>query len=328
MNLCDPTRISVVKPGWLTTVQDLGRYGYQQYGVSVSGAMDWYSYIAANRLVGNRDHDAALEITLKGPQLYFDDEAVIAVTGADLNPSVNGTFIPPWTSWLVKVGSTLSFGARRAAARSYLAIAGGIDVPLVLRSRSTHISSQTGGMKGRALAQGDVLVGGVPFSHTRETIGRSLPVRLRPAYSNAATLRILPGPQGDSFSKQAFEVLTTSPYELSSQSDRMGYRLVGPKLTQAGAWHHISDGTAMGALQVTRDAQPILLMADRQTTGGYPKIAVVISADLHLAGQLIPGDTVRFSVTTLSEAQAVMKRHWKELDQALPPYNVGASENC
>jgi len=328
MNLCDPTRITVVKPGWLTTVQDLGRYGYQQYGVPVSGAMDRHSYIAANRLVGNRDHDAALEITLKGPELFFEDESVIAITGADLTPCVNGTVMPLWTSWVVKAGSTLSFGARRAAARSYLAIAGGIDVPEVLGSRSTHISSQTGGMKGRALTQGDILVGGVPFSHTRRAIGRSLPERLRPIYSNAATLRILPGPQRDLFSKQAFEVLTTSPYELSSQSDRMGYRLVGPKLAQAGAGHHISDGTAMGALQVTQDAQPILLMADRQTTGGYPKIAVVILADLHLAGQLIPGDTVRFNVTTLSEAQAVMKGHWKKLDQALPPYDRGASENC
>jgi antagonist of KipI len=315
----------VAKPGWLTTVQDPGRYGYQQYGVPVSGAMDRRSYTIANRVVGNRDHDAALEITLKGPELLFEKESVISVTGANLTPSVNGTVIPLWTSVVVKAGSTLSFGARWTAARCYVAIAGGIDVPLVLGSRSTHLSSQTGGINGRALAQADVLAGGVPSSHTEAMIGRSLPERLRPLYTNPARLRILPGPQYASFPKQAFNVLTTSPYQLSSQSDRMGYRLVGPKLAQAEAGHHISDGTAMGALQVPQDAQPILLMADRQTTGGYPKIAIVISADLHLAGQLMPGDSVTFSATTLSEAQAVLHAQWKELDEALPPYGVGSA---
>ena len=319
MNVRDQAQITVVKPGWLTTVQDRGRDGYQQYGVPVSGAMDRYSYIVANRLIGNRDHDAALEITLKGPELLFEKESVISVTGADLTPSVNGVVIPLWTSLLVKAGSTLSFGPRRGAARCYVAIAGGIDVPLVLGSRSTHVSSHTGGINGRALAQGGVLMGGVPSSHTSTTIGRSLPERLRPVYSNGATLRILPGPQRESFTTQTFEILTTSSYQLSNQSDRMGYRLIGPKLAQAGAGHHISDGTAMGALQVPQDAQPILLMADRQTTGGYPKIAVVISADLHLAGQLTPGDTLRFCETTLSEAQAVLKAESKELDKALPP---------
>lgn len=325
MTPSEPTHIMVVKPGWLTTVQDLGRYGYQQHGVPVSGAMDRRSYTIANRLVGNRDHDAALEITLKGPKLLFEKESVISVTGADLTPAVNGTVIPLWTSLFVKAGSTLSFGPRWAAARCYLAIAGGIDVPLVLGSRSTHTASQTGGVNGRALAQGDVFAGGVPSSDTEATIGRSLLERLRPLYSNAPTLRILPGPQQASFSKQTFNVLTASPYQLSSQSDRMGYRLVGPKLARAGAGHHISDGTTMGALQVPQDAQPILLMADRQTTGGYPKIAVVISADLHRAGQLLPGDTVTFSMTTLSEAQAVLKAQWKELDEVLPPYGVRSS---
>ena len=320
MNRCEPAHITVVKPGWFTTVQDLGRYGYQQYGVPVSGAMDRYSYILANRLVGNQDQDAALEITLKGPELLFENDSVIAVTGADLTPSVNGIGIPLWTSVRVEAGSRLTFGARRAGARSYVAIAGGIDVPVVLGSRSTHISSQTGGIKGRALEQGDVLIGRAPFPYTCARIGRCMPGRLCPVYSTLTTLRILPGPQRSSFSEHALEVLTTSPYRLSSQSDRMGYRLEGPKLAHAGARQSISDGTAMGALQVPPDEQPILLMADRQTTGGYPKIAVVISADLHLAGQLMPGDTVAFRMTTLSEAQAAMKAQWNEADHALSPY--------
>jgi len=322
MTIGEPAHIMVVKAGWLTTVQDLARYGFQQYGVPVSGAMDRYSHIVANRLIGNRDHDAALEITLKGPELLFEQDSVIAVAGADLTPSVNGIGIPLWTSLLVEAGNRLTFRARRSGARCYLAVAGGIDVPVVIGSRSTHLSSHTGGVNGRALAERDVLVGGVPFPHHRTTIGRSLQEKLRPIYSTAVTLRILPGPQRSSFSEQALAVLTSSPYQLSSQSDRMGYRLEGPKLAHKGSRRWISDGTAMGALQIPPDGQPILLMADRQTTGGYPKIAVVISADLHKAGQLMPGEMVSFTLITLPDAQAHMKTQWNELSQVLLQYRV------
>jgi len=318
----DPAHIMVVKPGWFTTVQDLGRYGYQQYGVSGSGAMDRRSYVLANRLVGNRDDAAALELTLKGPELLFENDTVMALTGADLAPFVDGRVIPLWTSVLVKGGGRLTFGTKRAGARCYLAIAGGIDVPMVFGSRSTHIASQIGGMNGRVLAQGDVLSGGTLSSHHREMIGRLVPEHLRPLYSTVATLRILRGPQHSSLSEQALEVLTTSSYRLTSQSDRMGYRLEGPKLTHVGMKQWISDGTAMGALQVPPDEQPILLMADRQTTGGYPKIAVVISTDLHLAGQLMPGDTISFRMTTPAEAQVALKAEWNELDRAIPPYRA------
>ena len=320
MNRCEPAHITAVKPGWLTTVQDLGRVGYQQYGVPVSGAMDRRDFIIANRLIGNLDHDAGLEITVKGPELLFEQASVIAVTGADLVPSVNGIGIPLWTSVPVERGSRLAFGARRAGARSYVAIAGGIDVPIVLGSRSTHTYSRTGGIKGRALAQGDVLMGGAPGPHAGATIGRALPERLRPDYSTFTILRILPGHQQSSFAEDALALLTGSPYRLSNQSDRMGYRLDGPKIAHAGAGEWISEGTAMGALQVPLDGQPILLMADRHTTGGYPKIAIVISADLHLGAQLMPGDTVEFRTTTLPEAQALMKAEWIEIDEAIPPY--------
>lgn len=312
-------RITVVKPGWFTTVQDGGRYGYQQYGMPVSGPMDRRSHVIANRLVGNRDQEAALEITLKGPELLFEAAAVVAVTGADLSPAINGVALPLWTSVLVKAGSRLAFGTKRSGARSYLAVAGGIDVPVVLGSRSTHVSSRTGGLKGRSLAAGDCLVGGTARPHQHATIERALPERLRPVYSTPATLRILPGPHLSSFAPQAGDRLTANPYRLSSRSDRMGFRLEGARLVQARAEARISDGTALGALQVPPDGQPILLMADRQTTGGYPIIAVVISADLHLAGQLLPGDTVSFTPTTLPEAQRVLKAQWEELDRAVPP---------
>lgn len=327
MNRCEPAHITVVKSGWLTTVQDLGRYGYQQYGVPVSGAMDRRAFIIANRLVGNPDHDAGLEITVKGPELLFEQASIIAVTGADLTPSVDGIGIPLWTSVPVECGSRLAFGARRAGARSYVAIAGGIDVPIVLGSRSTHTYSRTGGIKGRALAQDDVLIGGAPGAHARATIGRTLPERLRPVYARFTTLRILPGPQRSAFAEHAVERLMSSPYRLSNQSDRMGYRLVGPKLAHADVSEWISEGTAMGALQVPLDGQPILLMADRHTTGGYPKIAVVISMDLHLATQLMPGETVQFRTTTLPEAQALMKAEWTEIDHAIPPHHGRAEKN-
>src|SRR5262245_37238675 len=203
MTIAESAHIMVVKAGWLTTVQDLGRYGFQQYGVPVSGAMDRYSHIVANRLIGNRDHDAALEITLKGPELLFEHDSVIAVTGAALTPTVNGIGIPLWTSLLVEAGSRLNFKARRSGARCYLAVAGGIDVPVVMGSRSTHLSSHTGGVNGRALEQGDILVGGVPFPHYRATIGRSLQEKLRPIYSTAVMLRMLPGPNRASFPARA-----------------------------------------------------------------------------------------------------------------------------
>jgi antagonist of KipI len=175
-------------------------------------------------------------------------------------------------------------------------------------------------MKGRSLRQGDVLVGGALSAHARESVGRSLSEKLRPVYSRSVALRILPGPQCSLFSEQSLELLTTDSYRLTGQSDRMGYRLEGPALTHAGGGRWISDGTATGALQIPENGRPILLMADRHTTGGYPKVAVVISADLHLAGQLLPGDTVTFRTTTLSEALIVLGVQGKELDDTLSPH--------
>jgi len=312
-------QITVIRPGWFTTIQDTGRYGSQQYGVSVSGAMDRRSLVIGNRLVGNCDDTAALELTLKGPELLFAKDTIVAITGADLSPSVNGTALPLWTSLLVKGGSVLSFGLRRGGARGYLSVAGGIEVPKILGSRSTHVSSKTGGIKGRALIAGDVVNLGAPLNHQQCRIGKSLPESSRPIYLSHQTLRILEGPQLKTFAKDAFGVLTGNPYRLSTQSDRMGYRLEGPTLPYRRQTSYISDGTAMGALQVPSDGQPILLMADRQTTGGYPKIAVVIAADLHLAGQLLPGDSIQFRSITLEKAKTAFAKQWDEIGQTLPP---------
>lgn len=311
--------IIVVKGGWLTTVQDLGRYGYQHYGVPISGAMDSFSTRVANRLVGNPDCAAILELTLKGPELQFEQDTIIAITGADLSPTINGNSVPLWESIAIQRGSLLRFGAQRAGSRAYLAIAGGIDVPLVLGSRSTHCASRTGGLQGRPLKPGDILSGGEPGRSVNHLIGKRLSDRLLPPYRRPATLRVTPGPQRNLFSNTSLATLTEATYSVSPQSDRMGYRLTGPKIAGEGSMRFISDGTTMGALQVPPDGQPILLMADRQTTGGYPKIAVVISADLPLAAQLSPGDTVTFAPCTIAQALTALRKHRAQLDRALPP---------
>ncbi|MDF0668503.1 MAG: biotin-dependent carboxyltransferase family protein [Nitrospira sp.] len=315
----EPVGIRVVTSGWFTTVQDLGRYGYQQYGVTVAGAMDCFAATVANRLVGNSDVAAVLELTLKGPELQFERDAIIAITGADLSPSIDGMGTALWECMEIRRGSRLSFGRPRAGSRTYLAIAGGIDVPLVLGSRSTHCSSETGGLQGRPLKQGDMLRTGRRSRSVGSLIGKRLPSQLLPRYSRSATLRIVPGPQREFFSLGSFATLTDSSYQVAPQSDRMGYRLIGPRMTFTRSAHFITDCTVTGALQIPPDGQPILLMADRQPTGGYPKIAVVISADLPLAAQLAPGHAISFVQCTMAEAQAALRHRRLLLDTALPP---------
>lgn len=314
-----PAKIHVLKNGWLTTVQDLGRYGHQHYGVSVSGAMDPFSTIVANRLVGNPDQAAVLELTLKGPELQFEQDTVVAITGANLSPTLDGHNAPTWECILIPRGSRLHFGLPRAGARAYLAIAGGFEAPLVMGSRSTHWASETGGLGGRPLKQGDRLYCGKPAQSVERFIGTRLLDELIPHYERSVTLRLIPGPQQSFFEEKALTTLTDSLYSVSPQSDRMGYRLTGPKIISTGSAQFISDGTAMGALQVPSDGQPILLMADRQTTGGYPKIAVVISLDLPLAAQLTPGDRIKFILCTVAHAQSRLRTHRARLDAALPP---------
>ena len=319
MTELQPAAILVVKGGWLTTVQDLGRYGHQHDGVSVSGVMDSFATTVANRLVGNPDQAAVLELTLKGPELQFEQDAVIAITGADLAPTLDGRRLPMWERMLILRGSRLRFGVPQSGARAYLSIAGGIKVPPVLGSRSTHWASDTGGLQGKPLKPGDILHGGKPGPLINQHVGTGLPNSLRPRYERTVRLRIIPGPQDDFFAKHSIKALTETTYTVSPQSDRMGYRLAGPKITRKDSDQFISDGTAMGALQVPPDGQPILLMADRQTTGGYPKIAVVISADLLLAAQLAPGDHIRFVLCTVAQAQRLVRMQRAQLDAELPP---------
>jgi antagonist of KipI len=298
------TAFTVVRAGLLTTVQDLGRWGYQDRGVPVAGPMDAFSHRLANRLVGNDDQAAALEITLLGPELRATGELVCAVAGAAFELFVDQQPVEPGQPFRVAGGATLRFGRRLAGARATLAVRGGIDVPRVLGSRATSLISGIGPFGGRALAAGDVLpVGRLAAPLSARPAGQ--PLRLP---EGGARLRAIPGPHETRFAPTALERLFSAPFTVTTQSNRMGFRLEGPELIYAEAADILSDATPLGALQVPRSGQPILLMADRQTTGGYPKIATVIAADLPVAGQLAPGDWIRFVPCTRADALDALNR--------------------
>ncbi len=296
--------VNVVRPGLVTTIQDEGRWGYQSSGVPVAGPMDPLSHRLANALVGNDRSAATLEATLIGPELQFEDERVVAVSGAEFDLSLDGHPVRVGTSFVAPAGASLAFGERRRGARAYVAIEGGIAVPPVLGSRATHLVTAMGGLGGRALQAGDDL----PLGDRRGTVG-ARPMRTTAALdapAGPACLRVLPGPHHQSFTAGALELLLSAPYAVSTASDRMGFRLEGPALTDARKGDIISEATTMGALQVPSAGQPILLMADRQTTGGYPTIATVITADISVAGQLAPGDRVMFVACSAREAMEAL----------------------
>jgi len=302
--------VDVVTPGALTTIQDGGRWGWQGWGVPVAGPMDPSSHRVANLLVGNEADAATLEVTFVGPDLRFADQRLAAVTGADFDIAVDLRSMPMNAPFVVPGGSFLRFGPRRRGRRAYLAIAGGIAVPPVFGSRATHLPSAMGGVSGRPLRSGDRLPLG-DGNRGREsfpTRGRTnnRPDPFFPLPDGRATLRVLPGPDLERFGREVLDLLQSAPYVVDARSDRMGFRLNGPPLTHIRGADIISDATPLGALQVPSSGQPILLMADRQTTGGYPVVATVISADISLAGQLGPGDSISFVVSSLREAMAAL----------------------
>jgi len=296
--------LHVIKPGMLTTVQDRGRWGFQSRGVPVAGPMDLCSHRLANALVGNGPDAATLEITLLGPEIVFGDERRVAVCGARFELTVNSYEAPCDRAFVVPVGGRLRFGRRERGARAYLAVDGGIDVPPVLGSRATHLISAMGGLDGRPLRAGDRLPLGVRAANPGRALRAAEPIV--PLPEGHARIRVLAGPQADYFAADALDVLQSASYAISSKSDRMGFRLVGPTLTHARGADIISDATPLGVLQVPASGLPILLMADRQTAGGYPKIATVITADISLAGQLGPGDAIAFVVCSEREALAAL----------------------
>jgi antagonist of KipI len=256
-------------------------------------------------MAGNPGDAATLEITLIGPELVFEDERLAAVAGAEYEITVDRQRLASGGPFAVPAGATLRFGRRMRGTRAYLAVAGGFDTPPVLGSRATHLPSMMGGIAGRALIAGDRLPCGPPrLSSTPGRVQSGAALGAVP--EGGTTLRVLPGPQTDRFSEGALEALQSAPYRIAPNSNRMGFSLNGPRLTHSRGADVISDATPLGVLQVPASGQPILLMADRQTSGGYPKVATVITADIGLAGQLGPGDTIAFAVCSRGEALAAL----------------------
>jgi len=296
----------VVRDGGLsTTVQDLGRPGYARFGVSPGGAVDRAALILGNRLVGNPPGEAGLEITLVGPRLEFAERAIVALTGADLGARLDGTATPRWEPFAVRAGQTLAFDPRSAAAvgvRAYLCVAGGFAVPTVMGSRSTDLFGGFGGVDGRALRGGDVLAlrghGGDDATLLRRLAGAP------PQPAAAITTRVVLGPQAERFTDEAVAAFLGEPFAVTAKADRMALRLSGPPLTHRGGPDVVSEGIALGAIQVPGDGQPIVLLPARQTVGGYAKIATAIGADLDALGQLRPGDEVGFRAVDIETARA------------------------
>lgn len=301
--------LHVVKAGLLSTVQDLGRYGYQASGVPVAGPMDAFSHRLANQLVGNAPDAATIEVTLLGPELIVEADTTIAITGAHFEVTCDDRPMILNASLAVRNGQRIKFGRIVQGARAYLAVAGGVQTDPVLGSRATHLVSHMGGFHGRALAAGDrvpIAVESTPRPH-RKSIGLTLPSKGR------ALLRVMAGPQADWFHADALKTIAGVSFRISPQSNRMGYRLQGPPLVRQHERELISEPLGIGAIQVPSAGEPILLMADRQTAGGYPKIAYVISADLPLAGQLAPGDFIEFHVCSQAEAVAALISRERQL---------------
>lgn len=300
--------LSVLKPGLLSTFQDAGRHGHQHLGIPVSGAMDWRAHALANLLAGNDTRPATLEITLAGPVLRFEAPTCFALAGADLNATLDGEPLawsrPQWA----RAGQVLAFGAPRHGARTYLAVHGGFALTPVMGSCSTYVRSALGGWQGRALRAGDRI--GLaralpPHVDGLQTLLDSLRIYLPAALGDPARtrLRVLAGAHWDAFSTASQQTLLESEFRISAQADRMGYRLQGPMLALSSARQFLSEAVSFGTVQVPPGGEAIVLMADRQTTGGYPKLAQVASIDLPALAQRLPGATLRFSLIDLETAQ-------------------------
>ncbi len=295
--------LSVVRPGMFTTVQDLGRWGFQSRGVPVSGAMDRFSHRLANRLIGNSDQAATLEVTLIGPRIRFEEATSFAVAGATFGLMLDAVAIEMNRMIEARAGSVLRFGERQLGARSYIAIEGGVDVPKILGSRSTHVLTRMGGLDGRALRGGDRIrtVIGTSGEGQVTTAPRPFPVPPFQMPDGGARLRVIPGEQ------TLFERLASHRFRVSPRSDRMGYRLDGAGVGHLPDGELISAAVVTGAVQVTPAGQPILLMADHATTGGYAIGATVITADVPVAAQLAPGDWIEFQECSLAAADAALR---------------------
>jgi biotin-dependent carboxylase-like uncharacterized protein len=294
--------IVVLDPGPQTTVQDLGRPGHLRYGIPPSGPVDREAFVLANRLVGNPDGATALECTLIGPHLQIQTACAIAVTGAAMPLTVNDREAPRWATLPLRAGDLVRLGPAREGVRGYVAVAGGLALPPVLGSCATYLRGRLGGLGGRALRRGDRLpIGPGPLPPRRRVRAEA-----RPDYAAEPEIRVVLGPQDDRFTAEGIAAFLGGPYRMSPQSDRMGARLQGPPVAHARGHDIISDGIALGSVQVPGDGQPIVLLVDRQSTGGYTKIATVCSFDIGRVGQVKPGARLRFRAVPVAEAHRLL----------------------
>ncbi|MFA9422703.1 MAG: biotin-dependent carboxyltransferase family protein [Sedimentibacter sp.] len=303
--------IKVLKAGFFTTVQDLGRTGYQKFGMPVAGVMDNFSCRVANYLVGNDEKEAVLETTFLGPELEFYEDIIISITGANMKPKINGREIPMWESVKVTKGDKLVLGSTLCGLRNYIAFGGEIDLKLVNNSKSTFVKSEIGGFNGRKLKDNDEL--DIKVSKAA-LIGRYIDSKYIPELKNKNTIRVIMGPQEDYFTEEGINTfLSLKGYKITKEADRMGYRLDGDAIKHEKKADIISDGTVFGSVQVPANGKPIILMADRQTTGGYTKIATVISPDLPMVAQMGYDNEIIFEKVSLEEAHQIYKEYENRL---------------
>lgn len=316
--------MKLLSGGFMTTIQDMGRYGYQETGMSVSGVMDTRSAALANLLVGNDENEAVLEITMMGPTITFTKDNIIALTGGDLGAKLDGVLFPRYEAVLVKKGQTLQFGGMFGGSRAYLAFAGGLDVPVVMGSKSTNLKSKIGGLEGRKLGAGDELAFSAPKTWLPNMALRKLEIPDFRAKSHV--LRVLMGPQDDAFTSAGIKTFLNSEYTVSNEYDRMGCRMQGDVIEHKNGGDIITDGISFGAVQVPSHGNPIVMMADHQTTGGYTKIANVISADLPILAQCMPGCKIHFQKVTIEEAQELYCAQKKEFAELKKRFGADAPE--
>ncbi len=306
--------IRIISPGLLSTIQDAGRTGFMKYGMPLSGAMDDYSFRVANLIVGNRVNEACIEATIMGPAIEFLSRSVFAITGAPMQAELNGVAIENWQSHKARKGDILTFGYCKEGARSYIAVSGGLDIPEVMGSRSTYLPGSIGGYSGRKLEKDDI-ISTYPFSWL-DSKKIKLPPEMIPSFPEQVNLRFTKGRDMELFDGGSVAIFTGSLYTLSSDSNRMGYRLTGADIDHTGSPDVLSYAVVPGTIQIPGDKKPIIMMKDCQTTGGYTQIGNIITADLHIAGQLKPGDKIRFEMVDNNQAVEA----WKHLNKSLSSF--------
>ncbi len=304
-------KLKIINSGMLTSIQDFGRYGYQKFGMPISGAMDTHSMQLANWLVGNDRNEACFEITYLGPEIEFLTDTTIAISGAMMHATVNDEPVRMNATIQIFEGDRLIMGAVKKGMRAYLSIAGGISVTEVMGSKSTYLRGKIGGFKGRKIENGDE----IEIGKNAELPYKEVPGQLLFIYPSVQTIRIIRGTEIDRFTEKGLKTFLNSKYTVSNENDRMGYRLSGPAIEHKNGADIISSGIVNGSIQVPGHGEPIIMMADHQTVGGYTKIANVITVDLPILAQMKAGDKIKFKEIKLEEAQDLLDKQNQNIEK-------------